>query len=474
MRRIRMRLLVACMGFSFLLAAGAMGCGSEETGDDGAGGDGAETDGGAAGGDGSSDQRTFLPEGELAYPDCDQSRRPIVFVHGTYGQGDTFRTPGELFVTNGYCVEWINGFDYDSLSGSLGIDVSSTIVQDLDVFVDGVLQRTGAEKVELIGHSQGTFHSISYLTGDPARAAKVAHYANIGGAPTDNAGGVPTLLIGSEADMIAGAPIPLGDATAVTLPGQDHYAVAATKESFQAMYEFFNDGEQPEKLEVEVREPVWVSGYAMYFGENIPITAGYSDLYEVDDDGRRLNDEAVFSLEPDSVTGAWGPIRYKPNQRYEVFGEDGTGTMGHIYYEPFRISTNLVYVKSVPAAGATALVLHQAPTDDAMEIVVMRLGGAMLAGEDSLTVNGQEVLTEDTANAANTTVAIFIRDENNNQQSDLTPIPGVLASLPFIAGIDLYVPAGGGDTVEISLNGNSYKVPTWKAVSEGVTMLYYN
>src|SRR5712671_2399046 len=103
----------------------------------------------------------------------DKKRRPIVFVHGALGAGEQYERVALLFASNGYPASWIATYDYNSVGQSAG-------PEQLDKFIDAVMQRTGARKVDLVGHSRGTGESRTYLS-DPARAAKVAHYANIAG-----------------------------------------------------------------------------------------------------------------------------------------------------------------------------------------------------------------------------------------------------------------------------------------------------
>jgi len=123
----------------------------------------------------------------VADADCDTSKRPIVFVHGTFGSGDNIANVAMLFGSNGYCQDRFLAVEYNSLGGNP--------IADLDALIDKVLAETGADKVELAGHSQGTMHCGTYMS-DPARAAKVAHYINYSGRTAPD--GIPTLSISSN------------------------------------------------------------------------------------------------------------------------------------------------------------------------------------------------------------------------------------------------------------------------------------
>nr|MDT0667660.1 alpha/beta fold hydrolase [Micromonospora sp. DSM 115978] len=116
-----------------------------------------------------------------------------------------FGTPARRFASNGYPVGHVDGIDYDSTFASENFDA---VYAKIDRTVEELRARTGSDKVELVGHSLGTFVSQQYLS-NPARAARVAHYVNIDGAgATALPGGVPTLAVWAEGDparTVAGA-----------------------------------------------------------------------------------------------------------------------------------------------------------------------------------------------------------------------------------------------------------------------------
>jgi hypothetical protein len=211
----------------------------------------------------------------------DNKQRPIVFAHGALGAGEQYERVAPLFASNGYPASWIAAYDYNSVGQSAG-------PEQLDKFIDAVLQRTGARKVDLVGHSRGTGESRTYFI-DPARASKVAHYANIAGTASNNVGGVPTLVVGSAGDKIAGAPVAQDGAKAANIPGQDHVKVRTSTESIEQVYTFFNDGEKPRKLKIEPQKETLAGGYVKSYGQNNPLPGATVDLYEVAaDTGERL------------------------------------------------------------------------------------------------------------------------------------------------------------------------------------------
>jgi triacylglycerol lipase len=88
--------------------------------------------------------------------------RPVVLVHGTAGNRSTnWQTYGLLLKNNGYCVFALTygvppGTTYPA-SALGGMNDIATSAQELADFVDKVLAATGAGKVDIVGHSQGTF-----------------------------------------------------------------------------------------------------------------------------------------------------------------------------------------------------------------------------------------------------------------------------------------------------------------------------
>jgi pimeloyl-ACP methyl ester carboxylesterase len=92
---------------------------------------------------------------------------PVVLVHATLAdEGSNWVTLAPLLANNGYCVY---GFNYGEtiLSGLLGsIDGLGNIehsAEELSSFVSKVLSKTGASKVDLVGHSQGGMMPNYYI-----------------------------------------------------------------------------------------------------------------------------------------------------------------------------------------------------------------------------------------------------------------------------------------------------------------------
>ncbi|MFJ4921443.1 esterase/lipase family protein [Streptomyces sp. NPDC088725] len=169
--------------------------------------------------------------------------RPVVLVHGTFANGtDNWLILAPYLVDHGYCVF---SLDYGQLPGvpffnALGpIDESAG---QLATYIDGVLAATGAEKVDIVGHSQGGMmprYYLKYLDG----AAKTN--ALIGIAPSNHGTtllgltGLLPYFPGAEdlltentpalTDQVAGSPfITKLNEGGDTVPGV-HYTVISTK-----------------------------------------------------------------------------------------------------------------------------------------------------------------------------------------------------------------------------------------------------
>ncbi|MGW3792323.1 esterase/lipase family protein, partial [Micromonospora arida] len=158
--------------------------------------------------------------------------RPVIFVHGSAGSAAQFETQAKRLASNGYPIDIIEAHEYDSPN------IATTLPQvyaGLDARIARLLTATGADRVDLVAHSLGTFVSQGYLNSSPERAARVAHYVNLDGRPaTSPPGGVPTLAIWGEGDPARA----VVGATNVHLPDQSHTQTVSSAESFTEIFGF--------------------------------------------------------------------------------------------------------------------------------------------------------------------------------------------------------------------------------------------
>jgi triacylglycerol esterase/lipase EstA (alpha/beta hydrolase family) len=105
-----------------------------------------------------------------AHPD------PVILVHGTFANmDDNWQAASPLLADNGYCVYAFNYGGASSTSPIQGTGEIAASAAQLAAFVNTVLARTGAAKVDLVGHSQGGMmprYYINVLGG----AAKVSDF----------------------------------------------------------------------------------------------------------------------------------------------------------------------------------------------------------------------------------------------------------------------------------------------------------
>jgi triacylglycerol esterase/lipase EstA (alpha/beta hydrolase family) len=79
----------------------------------------------------------------------DEHPYPVVLVHGTFERmAQNWKTKSPFLKEEGYCVFAI---DY----GTNGLGRIGRSAQELEVFVNKLLRYTGAEKAQVVGHSQG-------------------------------------------------------------------------------------------------------------------------------------------------------------------------------------------------------------------------------------------------------------------------------------------------------------------------------
>ncbi len=304
--------------------------------------------------------------------------RPIVMVHGFLASGDTWTSFAQRFTSNGYSWRRIFVFDWNSLGGN-------TTNKDLDLFIDDVLKKTGFDKVDLIGHSAGGGTCYTYLQ-DPKTAAKVVHYVHVASAkqsgPAGPSGIIPTLNIWSDGDKTVQGSDFQG-CTNLKLINKDHYQVATSKESFEAVFSFFK-GKKPETLDIAYEDKPCIGGRALTFGENNPAANAAIEIWEVSSTtGERINPTADVTTTTDAK-GYWKPVFVKPKTNYELtVKEQGTGKRTiHYYREGFTHNNLLVYLRTIPPPGSLAgLLLAGLPTNK--EQVVLNVFSSCLASKKS-------------------------------------------------------------------------------------------
>lgn len=362
--------------------------------------------------------------------------RPMVFVHGFFGSGAQFESQALRFTSNGYPVGHIEVHEYDTLFTT---ETRAEVFARLDARIDALLARTRADRIDLLGHSLGTSLMQEYLNSSAERAAKVAHYVNLDGAPaTAPPGGVPTHAIwgrGNEDRKIDGA-------TNVYFSDQTHTQVVTSEETFAELYRFFN-GKAPKTVEVVPSRSgrVRVSGRAVVFPQNTGVTDATLEIYPVDAaTGARLRSrpQATFALDGD---GSWGPFPAKRGRHYEFAIVREGAVTHHLYVEPFVRPNAWVRLLSSTPTGGIADLVETGPSHAALVIVRYKEWWGEGPVQDGLSVDGVDLLNGAIAPLNKRALVVFAHDAGTDGISDLgAPIPA-FAAIPFITGADVFVAA---------------------------------
>jgi pimeloyl-ACP methyl ester carboxylesterase len=469
-------------------ATGEAGSGGADGGEAGSGGaDGGEAGSGGSGGSGDEVFFDCDPEENnlglygincpvLDPEECDTSRRPIVIVHGGFGTADQFEALALRFASNGYCMHYMVPYDYNTYENSGGIPEESLAA--LETVIDDILEATGQDQVDLVGHSLGTAVSQTFLTNSADRAAKVAHYANVeGGAADSLPGGVPSISFIGDASH--GGEI-TGGTNVLLTGGVDHVGAAVHPRTSEEMFKFFNDGEEPQTLEILPGSKILVSGKLVQFdtaqtAHTQEGEVGTIDIFEVDrDTGERVNEEPDESFEA-REDGTWGPFEAKPDTYYEFQMTSNMRTdVCHYYREPFIRSDAFVYLKI-----ADIITDNIEFTDDYTMIITVR-NKALWRGEDVLTVEGTEVSDNPACEPDKNNIGYFIYDDLQDGESVMDQSISSYDSLPFVNGIDYYISPEPHRTIEVKLvdrdSGVEHlvNVPSLKCLSEGVVVVQVN
>ncbi len=512
-------LIASAIAVSGVLA----GCGNgDDTTSPMSSGDGGKTDASMTLADGgSASDATYTSDVAIPTPaacttvvdeaNCDKTLRPFVFVHGTYGSGGNFENVAALLGSNGYCQDRIVPVEYNSLGDNPGNDCNTADGGSLQGCgkIDAVINQVLAAnpqftQVDLAGHSQGTEHCGIYLG---LHADKIAHYINFSGVPdvknvqtlslsslhdlgghpnhattstgsicpAPGDGGAPEAGASSEGGSADGGSAdggaPACNLTQVTFTNEDHFAVAASRDSFIQVYKYLN-GKEPQYTQVQCgADPVTIEGLSETFADNVPVT-GKIEVREVTTP--RASGTAEQVLLPD--THGHFTATVKRNVFYEFAVYDTSGKLAsYQYFTPFKRQNRLVRLLTPASSSDGATVdgaknggglIATASTDKATRdpnsstVIAQWLGGAFRQDLGaSLKINGSEILTSQNAgdealmNSVLTggVVGLYLEDKNKNGMTDL----GLVDSTYFIAFTDVFIDAKKPNEVQLSLTPGS-------------------
>ncbi|MEV4658648.1 alpha/beta hydrolase [Micromonospora sp. NPDC049301] len=401
------------------------------------------------------------------------SYRPVVFVHGSAGSASQFQTQAKRLASNGYPLDTIEAHEYDSPNIAT---ILPQVYAGLDARISRLLAATGADRVDLLAHSLGTFVVQGYLTSSPARAARVAHYVNLDGRTAASPpGGVPTLAIWGEGDPARA----ITGARNVHLPNQSHTQTVSSPESFGEIFRFLQ-GRAPRTTGIvpQLFGTARVSGRAVLFPSNAGVTDATLEVYPVNSlTGHRLSTRPAHRV-PLGGDGSFGPFPVLATARYEFAIVRSAAATHHFYFQPFLRSDSFVRLAtSRPGEGLGALV---DTSDRHTALTIQRQkewwGDQGDAG-DRLRVNGRDILNPANTPRVKRTIAVFAFDDGSDGVTDLTaPLPEFF-SQTFITGMDVFIPAApahlGLVRITVDQRGGGYdvvNVPNWRSSAHRVTV----
>jgi hypothetical protein len=394
----------------------------------------------------------------MVYAQCDAAKRPVVFVHGFLASGDTWAGQIQRFIKAGYCADRLFVFDWNSVSGN-GKKTDSL----LSAFIDNALSHTGANQIDLVGHSAGGGLGRGYLI-DSVSANKVAHYIHLGSRKWIyefswfknnrclNIYSAGDKVIGTGAGDVAGA-------VNLDLKDKDHYEVATSEETFEAMYKFLQGDRLPEKSKTKATG-IKISGRAVLLGDNEPVLNGLINVYKLHPkSGQRLSATPVAILSV-NAKGYWGAFEASKKTYYEfelTTDEKSQRTISY-FFEPFTQSNRYVYLRGFPKGNMIGMMLGNLPAkDDQSAIVIYSASKAIIAGRDSVTVNGIPVSSAALTPAGKTIISSFIFDDGDGKTSG----NGLkqFSAAPFIGGVDISLPVNNKKGNTIYYNGRKLVLP---------------
>jgi pimeloyl-ACP methyl ester carboxylesterase len=409
--------------------------------------------------------------------------RPMIFVHGYTGSAAQYEWQAMRFASNGYPQEFLNAFEYNSLSwGTVeepNIPFQTATLADLDARIDAILLATGVDKVELLGHSLGTLVSQTYLS-DPTHAAKVAHYVNLDGFPAGALpGGVPTLALWSEFGMFPSGEI-VGAENHV-LPKQSHNEAATSPLSFGYMFKFFT-GQDPQSTSVLRSSSIKLAGRAVYFPFNVGADGATLQIWVVDADTGARKQRRPAATYAIGASGNFGPFKAKARTYYEL-NIVYSGANHHFYMEPRIRSDYFLRLNTAPVGFGLGDLMTKNP--DQTNLIIMRnrewLGDQIDGYNDVLAVNGINIVNAISAPMSHYTVAYFVYDLDSDKLTNLarpiTDFPDLLRST-FLSPVDVYLLGATPPDATIAIaeiprgdcgSMHGINVPNWAIINPAAT-----
>jgi hypothetical protein len=258
------------------------------------------------------------------------------------------------------------------------------------------------------------------------------------------------------------------------LKDKDHYEVATSEETFIAIYKFLNAGDLPTKRKEKKGNAIQISGRAVLLGDNAPVLNGLINIYKLNSKtGARLSPkpDGIFSV---TEKGYWLPFTAakKTYYEFELISDEKNQHIISYFFEPFTKTNRHVYLRSFPQGNMIGMMLGSLPQKDNQSVIVIYSANkAMIAGRDSITVNGTPVSSSQLTPASKTIISSFIFDDGDG----ITGGKGLkqFSAAPFIGGVDIYLPVNKKAVNTIYYNGRKLILPAMPS-KERILLAVFN
>jgi hypothetical protein len=199
-------------------------------------------------------------------------------------------------------------------------------------------------------------------------------------------------------------------------------------------------------------------------------------VWEVDGaTGQRSAAEPVTRVSIDE-SGDWGPVQVQAGRHYEFAVLRPGSPTHHHYYEPFLRSDHLVRVLE---SDPLTLAGDRGPRH--VSGVILRykeMWGDQGEQNDVVALNGTNICTEVLCPVSKRVNAAFFADVHSDGQTDLSTPNPVYSALPFVIGVDIFLPAetppSGKTTLELRSRGGgparTVNFPNFASLTDVVTV----
>jgi pimeloyl-ACP methyl ester carboxylesterase len=379
---------------------------------------------------------------------------PVVFVHGMLAGSDTWMNAKQVFSDAGYTDEQLFFYDWNTLARD-----RKEAGEQFEEFVKQALKASKSKQISLVGHSAGGALCMNFIH-EHKLGKRVEKYVHVGSMPISSNPAVPTLNLYSTADLITGGKsYDFENITNTVFENLDHYEIATDSAAIAAMLAFLGEGKrlvQPASLTSRVA----LGGRVVTMGENEPEAAAQLAFYELNPTtGERQTKTPLATIQTDK-NGYWELNILSRGSYIEVMVEaaDPAKRKVHYYFECPQEKNDLIYFRTLPTSGFAAILFASLPNNDQPCLVTYSASKALIHGRDTLFVNGQNIITEELANAQKTPIAFFVYTANE-KADDLSKIAS-FGNFPFLSGVNYNF---NQQSIDIVYGNKNFTLPALKS-----------